>query len=216
MTTIHYDLTVDDLIHFNQLVAYKRLLMFMLVFWFVLEMTFLVQYISNNDLKAFLTSTGTEIIALGGLSLSLFYPRRMAIVGAFIIVFIAVALFLSTADPVPAKISSFLTLLPVMLIAGFGGLGINIFLAYFYQGKNGMTGLHELTVDPTGLLEKTDINETKHTWAAISRIDQTKDYILLFIGSPKAHLIPKRSFKTPNDAIQFFSEVSELKRQSST
>jgi len=59
--------------------------------------------------------------------------------------------------------------------------------------NKGMLGEHELEIDADGLIEKTEVNETKIKWGGIERIETTLEYTFIFIGAAMAYVIPKSS-----------------------
>ncbi len=59
------------------------------------------------------------------------------------------------------------------------------------SGTEGVVGRHTLVADESGLTEETSVNETRHAWSAVQRIDETDDYVFIFISSLQAHTIPR-------------------------
>jgi hypothetical protein len=60
------------------------------------------------------------------------------------------------------------------------------------EGPNaGMFGPHELTIETSSLIEKTDVNESRHAWSAIDRVIETDDYAFIYLSSVQAHIIPR-------------------------
>lgn len=62
----------------------------------------------------------------------------------------------------------------------------------YRAGKNkGVLGLHEIEIDPQGLTERTDVNDSKYTWHGVETIAETDDYLFIYITTMTAHIIPK-------------------------
>jgi uncharacterized membrane protein len=146
-TTIKFDLTVDDLLALNLHVLYGRLVRFVIVFWVFAEIVDLVQYYSSADFNTLIVNTITTTIAFAGLLLAFYYPRLMAAVITFLIVAIAFIFLIPSADTLTSKVASFSGVLPILLLIGFGGIGIWKMLEYSYRGKNDMTGTRKLAID---------------------------------------------------------------------
>ncbi len=78
-------------------------------------------------------------------------------------------------------------------------------------GRNrGTLGKHLISVDETGLNEKTDVNDSHWDWPGIEQVQQTEDYIFIYISSIMAHVIPKQAFANRDQADEFFSTVEKL------
>lgn len=71
---------------------------------------------------------------------------------------------------------------------------------------SGMLCAHEMTIEENGLFEKTDVNESRHTWSAIDRVVETPDHAFIFISSIQAHIIPKHQIAS-GDYDAFMREV---------
>ena len=61
-------------------------------------------------------------------------------------------------------------------------------------GQNkGIVGFHALEISSEGLLERTEISESRYPWHAVERIDDTERYTYVFFSALMAHVIPKRN-----------------------
>jgi hypothetical protein len=77
------------------------------------------------------------------------------------------------------------------------------------EGKNdGMLGTHQLTIEENALCEKTDVNETRHAWSAIDRVEETEDHAFIYISSIQAHVIPKHQI-SQGDYDSFIANVRQ-------
>lgn len=73
-----------------------------------------------------------------------------------------------------------------------------------HSGLNGILCEHTLTIDPEGLTEVTPVNEGRHYWKGVHRVDSTPEHILIYIQPAMAHIIPRRAFASPEQADLFF------------
>jgi hypothetical protein len=67
----------------------------------------------------------------------------------------------------------------------------------------GQLGRHKLRLDETGLVESTAVGEARILWSGVDRIEHDPDYIYIYTAPSAAHLIPRRSFTSENEAEQF-------------
>ena len=79
------------------------------------------------------------------------------------------------------------------------------------RSNSGILGEHELIVDREHIIERTAVNETKFLWCSVPRVEENNDYIFLYQTDSSAHIIPKATFKTKNEADQFYSLLTKLK-----
>jgi hypothetical protein len=81
---------------------------------------------------------------------------------------------------------------------------------------DGVLGQHTIILEEDSFVEITDVNESRHKWKSIFRLEDTKDYIFLFI-SPQNYLsIPKKYFASEADAENFLDEAKRLHENSRT
>jgi hypothetical protein len=79
------------------------------------------------------------------------------------------------------------------------------------DGQNrGTLGRHLISIDETGLNEKTDVNDSHWNWLGVEQIQQNENYIFVYISSIMAHVIPKRAFPHPDQADEFFSTAEKF------
>jgi hypothetical protein len=76
------------------------------------------------------------------------------------------------------------------------------------EGRNkSVVGEHELEILDEGLLERTEYNETKSSWAGIERVVSTPQYTFIYITSVSAHVIPRESV-SEGDYDAFIQELT--------
>jgi len=56
-----------------------------------------------------------------------------------------------------------------------------------------VVGEHELEILDDGLVERTEYNENKSSWAGIERVVSTPRYTFIYITSVSAHVVPRES-----------------------
>jgi hypothetical protein len=89
-------------------------------------------------------------------------------------------------------------------------------LAYGLSRTRGVYTEHTLTADEEGLTESTDVNTTTFKWEAVTKIVRTKRYLLIFLGSLRAHIIPRRDVRDQAQWDSTFQQLQELLAASRT
>jgi hypothetical protein len=69
--------------------------------------------------------------------------------------------------------------------------------------KPRLFGKYSLAIDGEGLHVKSNLNEGFNAWRDVWDITEAGDYIFIFVDQHLAHIVPKRAFKSPNDAYDF-------------
>lgn len=89
------------------------------------------------------------------------------------------------------------------------------FVAQEKPGK-GLLGTHTLTLDAAGVLEKTDVGESRTLWSGIDRVEDDADYAFIYTSAAAAHVVPLRAFASAGDARSFveFARSRSLTSQS--
>jgi len=65
---------------------------------------------------------------------------------------------------------------------------------------------HRLAIEPDGLREQTDKNDTLTRWAGIQSIEQTVDHAFIYVGPMLGFVVPKRGQRDQVEA--FIAELS--------
>lgn len=80
----------------------------------------------------------------------------------------------------------------------------------YKEGTNkGTLGQHELEIDDSGLVERTEVSESRQSWQGIERISETEKHTFIYISSMMAHVIPKHSVTT-GDPDTFVARAKQL------
>lgn len=79
----------------------------------------------------------------------------------------------------------------------------------------GIIGEHELEISSDGVHERTSMNDGRHSWVSVDRIVEDDRYIFIYLQVTMAHIIPKSSFATLDQANVFINEARALKAAAS-
>lgn len=71
----------------------------------------------------------------------------------------------------------------------------------------GIVGPHELEITNSDLIERTEVNESKHSWKGLHRIVDTSDYLFIYVTALMAHVVPKQSV-TAGDVDDFLRSAT--------
>jgi hypothetical protein len=74
--------------------------------------------------------------------------------------------------------------------------------------QKGVLGAHVLEIHNDGLLEKTDVNETKTFWSGIERVTATAAHTFVYTGSMAGYSIPHDRV-TEGDLQEFLHDVEQ-------
>jgi YcxB-like protein len=72
---------------------------------------------------------------------------------------------------------------------------------------DGVLGEHAYAVTAGGLTEKTVVNETLARWNGIKGVRKTRAFAFIEMRSGSFHIIPRRSFRSPDHEANFLSEL---------
>lgn len=105
----------------------------------------------------------------------------------------------------------------IILISIVSGAVGDLFLIYITKmqimkmplNKAGLLGEHIIEIDEKGVRETTSVNDGFTLWEGIDKVVQDKNYIYIFFDSILAHIIPKLSFKSINEANEFYNKSVE-------
>ncbi len=147
---------------------------------------------------------------------NLFHLARMRVQQvSWLIVIVGIAvIFWTIIDSVEilfiAKVV-LLVLVESIILALLAAITFLTIIFAYAPGKNkGMLTEHHLKLLSTGLVEETSINTTSHSWAGIVDISQNRDYIFIYVTQHAAHVIPKKAFKSRDEATDFFQYAYQL------
>jgi hypothetical protein len=76
----------------------------------------------------------------------------------------------------------------------------------------GQLGAHKVHLNEAGLIERTAVNETRHSWAGVDRVEYDQKYIFIYTAPHAALVIPKRAFINPDEAESFY-QFAKIRKQ---
>ena len=76
-----------------------------------------------------------------------------------------------------------------------------------FRSHRGLVGEHLLEVTETGLIERTDVNESLHRWTGFHKLISTRRYFYIFVTDAIVHVVPKRAFDSENEARVFQTAI---------
>lgn len=86
----------------------------------------------------------------------------------------------------------------------------NDWLLWRPEKQKGLLCEHTVTLAEDFFIETTAVNESKHIWSGIYKIDQDETCIYIYISAANAYQIPKRAFQSAKDAQEFFEYAKLL------
>ena len=78
---------------------------------------------------------------------------------------------------------------------------------------SGIVCQHTISLTSTDLIEKTNVNESRHGWEGVSKITENQDYLFIHISGEQIHIIPKRAFSDPEAYQKFYAFAQECYAQ---
>ena len=120
----------------------------------------------------------------------------------------------------------FLLLIVIMDLGFFIGaifyiLMMCIFLGLFYLSRNmqaksimkndktGFIGGHSVKIDDSGIHSERKLCNGSYKWDSIYAIEQSEEYIIIFVSYISAFFIPKRAFETKDKENEFYNKAVE-------
>jgi hypothetical protein len=83
----------------------------------------------------------------------------------------------------------------------------NIRKIYSQTESRNVIGEHTIAIEPEYVIEKSPIGESRTAWSGIEKIQSDGQYIYVYVGPLYAFVIPKRAFKTGEDAEAFLQQA---------
>ena len=76
----------------------------------------------------------------------------------------------------------------------------------YAEGRNaGMLGPTTVTIEPEWLSEASSEREVRTRWRSVERMDETPDYVFLYVTGFSAVIVPRRAFVSPADQDAFLA-----------
>jgi hypothetical protein len=82
------------------------------------------------------------------------------------------------------------------------------------EGRNALLQCNfRMEIDERGLSVKSEMGESRLSWDAVERVDETDAHIFIYVGSLTGHTVPKWAFESNGRAREFFEAASEFQRR---
>jgi len=67
-------------------------------------------------------------------------------------------------------------------------------------------------LNEAGLVERTVVNESRHSWTGVDRVEHDQKYIYVYTAPHAALIIPKRAFNNLQEAESFY-QLAKISKQ---
>jgi hypothetical protein len=131
---------------------------------------------------------------------------------------VCLGIFVVWNNGVPTTALSLVTTVALitLVLAAFWVLGVVISLcvATLWTGASiGVLGTHTYSFQPDGLRERTTANDTLIRWGGVQDVHRIGELIVIRISPALYHVLPRRSFDTPEAYERFWQMAQRLKPQ---
>lgn len=65
-----------------------------------------------------------------------------------------------------------------------------------------------LVLTDEGITETSSIGESHIRWDKINHLEETEDYLYIYVSSVSAHIVPKRVFENLSEQEKFISKIT--------
>ncbi|WP_156120591.1 YcxB family protein [Neosynechococcus sphagnicola] len=110
-----------------------------------------------------------------------------------------------------------------ILTLGICIVGFNLFMYFvsllFFRvnlPKDGTSGIlceHTIQITPTQLIERTSVNETRHRWISVKRLQELPNHLLIILNNNQAYTIPKKAFESTSNYQNFYEMARQFLQQ---
>jgi YcxB-like protein len=200
--TTEYGLEKEELYAFNRLVLIKSYSKYLLLLIALPFAASLISAIFSHDYSS-LAWQIVPVLTLIDIGFTTLYPRQMNKINLGLLLLLFVLIFSTPENRNSAMASSFAT-----TIIPFGVL---LALGFTLQRKFDRTHLEReevvgkrfLVLSEEGIQEQMEKSSSTIRWELVTEINQDVRSIYLFIGKHRAHVVPKRIFKSEEEKSQF-------------
>jgi hypothetical protein len=78
------------------------------------------------------------------------------------------------------------------------------------EGKNvSLFGARSISLDQGGIVESSNTGESKTSWTAVERVEETNKYIFIYVSSVNAYIVPARAFADLKQKKEFIDILKE-------
>lgn len=75
------------------------------------------------------------------------------------------------------------------------------------KGNSGVFGMHEFSLTPAGLQERTAVNDSHYTWQGIKAVIKLRRYLLIHVHGAASYVIPRMAFSSPAQYEAFCAQA---------
>ncbi|HEX9172444.1 MAG TPA: YcxB family protein [Telluria sp.] len=94
------------------------------------------------------------------------------------------------------------------IVGLLSGFLINLICGLLTVGKNsGVLGRHDLSISPTGFVERTVVNQSQHSWDGIKSVMELGNYLVIIFNGYLIHIVPRRSFDSADGFDSFATQA---------
>lgn len=122
-----------------------------------------------------------------------------------------ISLFTFNIYSTNSKLLSLLSAISVIMFSyyvGFYRFKKKIFK--FAKNEKGILDEQTVDIDSNGISRITHSHDIFSKWSAVTKIEMIDQYIFIFFNKSTEIIIPKRIFKTENEAIQFYNMSNDF------
>lgn len=112
----------------------------------------------------------------------------------------------------------FLFKLPPIFIFGWGIIGgglANLFICKrmkkrimsYPESKEGILGERSIEIDELGIYQVGSVSQSSYKWSGVRSVEQNEEYIFIFVDTIMAYIIPKRSFVSKKESLEFYHQA---------
>ena len=133
--------------------------------------------------------------------------RSFLIINGLLIIWFSYQLLRAGAglnETVLVKALTFVTML-VLILASLNLLSmLTVLLCYVPKLNRAILTSHTVTLNDSGVAAETGTSRAETRWSGVLKVRQNRSFIYLYCAEHAAHVIPKRAFASPDDAVRFF------------
>ncbi|NEW04613.1 YcxB family protein [Paenibacillus sp. SYP-B3998] len=75
------------------------------------------------------------------------------------------------------------------------------------ESNDGILGERLIEIDETGVYQSNSVSQSSYKWNGVKSIEQNEAYIFIFVDTIMAYIIPKRSFVSDKDCLEFYHQA---------
>ncbi|OCT13349.1 hypothetical protein A8709_03610 [Paenibacillus pectinilyticus] len=75
------------------------------------------------------------------------------------------------------------------------------------ESKEGILGERRVEINEIGIHQLSSVSQSSYKWSGVRSINQNDEYIYIFVDTIMAYIIPKRSFVTEKESLEFYHQT---------